>query len=418
MIQQYGRGWNMTVVVGASASGLTAAIVAARRGEKIVVLEAGGKAARKIYASGNGRCNIGNSAISLERYHSRDMEVLAKILASCDQAQLRSYLNSLGIVTQEEAEGKLFPMSRQASSVVEALLFEAARAGVEILYRRKVVDIEKGAGGGYILHCESGERFEAPRLLLCSGSPAAPGLGGDSGILAIVGERFGHEVLKPLPSLSALRSASRYCRMASGVKLPAKVTLLCDSLVETERRGDILFTDYGISGLAILDISRSLSLAMEEGRSCSLKIDLLPDYERQKLESILLKRIERERGMPLSLWLNSILHSRLVPVIMAEAGVKLESEAQLKRRDIARIVYAVKNLSLPIEGTRAFKYAETACGGVSLREIDPRNMESKLSAGLFFAGEILDVDGDRGGFNLHFAWCSGIRAGMGISRPS
>jgi predicted Rossmann fold flavoprotein len=242
MIQQYGRGWSMTVVVGASASGLTAAIVAARRGERIVVLEAGEKAARKIYASGNGRCNIGNSAISPERYHSRDMEVLAKILASCDRAQLRSYLNSLGIVTQEEAEGKLFPMSRQASSVVEALLFEAARAGVEILYGRKVVDIERGAGG-YILHCESGECFETPRLLLCSGSPAAPGLGGDSGILSIVGERFGHEVLKPLPSLSALRSASRYCRMASGVKLPAKVTLLCDSLVETERRGDILFTD-------------------------------------------------------------------------------------------------------------------------------------------------------------------------------
>ena len=176
----------------------------------------------------------------------------------------------------------------------------------------------------------------------------------------------------------------------------------------------MLFTDYGVSGLVVLDLSRDASLRLAEGEHCELTIDLMPYWSKQRLGKMLSDRIDPRRNLPLGLWLEGVLHRKLVSIVLEASGVRCAGERDLNRKTIRRLVYAIKHLTLPIRKTRDFRYAEVATGGIELGDIDPERMESRIIPGLYFAGEILDVDGDRGGFNFHWAWSTGIRAGKSV----
>jgi predicted Rossmann fold flavoprotein len=186
----------------------------------------------------------------------------------------------------------------------------------------------------------------------------------------------------------------------------------------TEREGDLLFTNYGISGLAILDLSREVSTRLAAFNYCELSLDLIPELSKEKLTKLLLARIVKGSEKPVELWLQGVLHKKLVKVILEQSRCKSRAESDLNRKEINKLVHSIKNLKLSINDTKGFKGAEVSTGGVDTAEVDAHTMASKLVPGLYFAGEILDVDGDRGGFNFHFAWVGGLRAGYALSREA
>ena len=399
------------IIIGAGAAGLAAAITAARAGQQVELLEQNSRIGKKILVSGNGKCNITNRYIAANRFHSTNPDFIEETLTGYDFSVVKDFFTSIGLELIEGKEGKVFPMSLQASSVVELLEYEAKRAGVKILCDCKVTRITK-EGSNFILKTTLGEKH-SQALLITSGSPAAPQLGGnDSGYLFAT--TMGHTLIPRHPSLVQLCSEESWVKQCSGVKVAGVAKLYANGEYITEKEGDLLFTNYGISGLAILDLSREVSTRLATFDYCELSLDLLPGMSKEKLTNLLLGRIVQDSEKPIALWLQGILHKKLVKVILEHSGCRSHIESDLNRKEVNKLVHTIKNLKLSINDTKGFQGAEVATGGVDTTEVDPHTMVSKIVPGLYFAGEILDVDGDRGGFNFHFAWVSGIRAGKAL----
>ncbi len=397
------------IIIGGGAAGLSAAITAARKGHRVLLIERTKRLGKKLLVSGNGRCNLSNRLIESHRFHSDNPPFVKAVLEGYGMEKIREFFDSIGLEIVEGKAGQLFPMSLQGVSVVELLEFAAREAGVEICLEYTVESITYGK---HFTVVGNGETVTAPRLLLATGSVAAPRLGGsESGYGFAVS--FGHTLLPPRPALVQLRSEAPWLKACSGVKIAGTARFYANGEYITEKQGDLLFTDYGISGLAILDLSRDVSTRLAEHAWCELRLDLLPDYPKEKLTALLLKRINPQSRKPLLLWLEGILHKKLARAILSLTHYHTRTEADLTRKSIHTLAHTIKNFPLPIHDTRGFESAEITAGGIDTREVDPVTMGSRLVPGLYFAGEILDVDGDRGGFNLHFAWVSGIRAGKG-----
>lgn len=400
------------IIIGGGASGLIAAILIAREGIAVALLEQNSKVGKKILVSGNGKCNIGNQHIVPSRYHSQNPHFVEEVLMGYGAAEIREVFERMGLPLIERKEGKLFPMSLQASTVVELLVYEARRARVEILCDCAVKAITE-VKQGFMLQTTQGDKA-CDTLLLASGSPAAPRLGGTFGGLEMAAS-LRHTLVPAYPSLVQLCSDEGWVKTASGVKVEAVVKLYANSDYITEKKGDILFTNYGISGLAILDISYEVSQKLAEFAYCELSLDIMPSHSKEKLTNLLLHQANPESSKPLILWLQGFLNKKLIPIILEQSKCRAKTEQNLNRKEIGKLVYAIKNLKLPISDTRGFEGAEVATGGVDTTEVNPQTMESKRVKNLYLAGEILDVDGDRGGFNFHFAWTSGMRAARAIN---
>ena len=406
------------LIIGAGAAGLAAAITAARAGASVKILEKRKKAGSKIVASGNGRCNIGNRFIEPSRYRSRNSaRAIAQMLAPAfgNDDTVAEFLQSIGVELVCKDEGKLYPMSENGASVVDLLLLECKRTGVEIVYEAQVETVSY-RDNLFEIECLAGS-FRDEVLLLCTGSPAAPQMGGGSSGPDIAAS-LGHSVSVPLPALVPLESGERWTAKAAGVKLYAKVELYADGSPVAEKEGDILFTDYGISGLAVLDISIEAVLRMADWQYCELRLDLMPGFDKNGLKRLLRQRVIESRNLPVDCWLSALLHRKIVPVILQKSNIKAKSEAELNDKDIAKLAYTIANLPLPLSCAREFRYAEVSLGGVSLDEVDPQTMRSKVRPNLYLAGEVLDIVGERGGYNLHFAWLSGIKAGLSAGREA
>ena len=400
------------IIIGAGAAGLAAAITAARTGHKVQLLEQNSSIGKKILVSGNGKCNIGNRYISASRFHSANPYFVREVLFEYDFLVIKDFFTSIGLELVEGKEGKMFPMSFQASSVVSLLEYEAKRAGVEIVCDCSVTTI-KNENDLFKVETSLGIKT-AVKLLIASGSPAAPQLGG-SNWGYVFATKMGHSLIPRHPALVQLCSEEKWVTTCAGVKVSGSVKFYANGEQITEKEGDILFTRYGISGLAILDLSREVSIRLANFDYCELSLDLMPTLSKEKLTNLLLKRVTKGSEKSVTLWLQGIMNKKLISVILEHAKCKSRTEGELNRKEINKLVHTIKNLKLSINDTKGFNGAEVATGGIDTAEIDPNTMESKLVPNLFFAGEVLDVDGDRGGFNFHFAWVSGIRAGKTLS---
>jgi len=396
------------IIIGAGAAGLCAAIVRARAGQKVMLLEQNSKIGKKILVSGNGKCNIDNKFIDAKRFHSQDTNFIKEVLEGYDFKSVEKFFTSIGLELIEGKEGKMFPMSLQASSVVELLEYEAKRAGVEIVCDCTVTGIDK-KDNTFILETTQGIQT-CEQLLLANGSPAAPQLGGSDSGYAFAA-KLGHTLIPRHPSLVQLCSDETWVKGCAGVKVAGLAQLYTNGEYITEKKGDLLFTNYGISGLAILDLSREVSTRLASFDYCELSLDLIPEFSKEKLTNLLLGRIQSESEKPVTLWLQGIINKKLIHIILEQSKCKAKKESDLNRKEINKIVHSIKNLKLSISDTKGFKGAEVSTGGIDTKEVNPQNMESKIVPNLFFAGEILDVDGDRGGFNFHFAWVCGLRVG-------
>ncbi len=394
------------IIIGAGAAGLCAAITSARAGQSVTLLEQNNKIGKKILVSGNGKCNIDNKYININRFHSQNPEFIEEVLDGYDFDVVEKFFTSIGLELIEGKEGKIFPMSLQASSVVELLEYEAKRVEVQIVCDCAVTGIDK-KNDTFTIETAQGTKT-CEQLVLTSGSPAAPQLGGSNSGYAFA-TKMGHSLIPRHPSLVQLCSEESWVKACAGVKIAGVARLYANQEYITEKKGDLLFTNYGISGLAILDLSREVSTHLANFDYCELSLDLMPELSKEKLTNLLLKRVKEGSDKSLILWLQGVINKKLIPIILEQSKCKVKIEKDLNRKEIGKLVYAIKNLKLSINDTKGFKGAEVVTGGINTTEVNPQKMESKLVPNLFFAGEILDVDGDRGGFNFHFAWVTGMR---------
>jgi len=386
-------------IVGAGASGMVSAILLARIGKSVVLIEAQNRGGKKILASGNGHCNIANANVSSKNFYAKNSELIRNILAIKPQ-DIVDFFASLGLQIITKEDGKMYPASMQASTVLELLEAELKRLKINVFYGVKDLKTTKG------FKLEFKENIiKADKLIIATGSQAAPQLGGSSSGLEIA-KNFGHTIIDSTPSLVPLVSSSKICKKLAGVKVKARVRLFAEGKEIASEIGDFLFTKYGVSGLTILDLSLKASLAQKDKKELHILVDFFSQQNRQKLANYLKSLIDKKRNLSLPLWLSGVINSKLAREILSELNLEQKSEADLNSKTIKSIVEAFKNYKIKIEDTRDFKYAEVAYGGVNSNEIDSQTLESKKQKGLYFAGEVLDIVAQRGGYNFYFAWSS------------
>ncbi|HHH19199.1 MAG TPA: NAD(P)/FAD-dependent oxidoreductase [Campylobacterales bacterium] len=398
------------VIVGAGASGLVAAIVAARRGKRVLIVEKNNKVGKKLLATGNGRCNITNQRPTSERFYSQSPSFIPQVLEGHSYQSIKQFFKSIGLELIEAKEGKAFPMSLQASSVVDLLAFECEQLGVQILCACTVHSIGYTEGAFTVTHDQG--KVVCEKVVLATGHQSAPQLGGVMDGVAFA-QGFGHRVIKGFPTLVQLTSPLPHLKRMAGVKVEGRVRMKAGNAT-LEKQGDILFTNYGLSGLAILDISRFVLDELRQTPTVTLALDIMPKMSREQLIALMKKSLRKKSQKPLETWLQGFLNRKLILPLLEPLRLPILTESQITPQHIEAIVDRIKHFPFPIDGSRGYKGAEVATGGVDTREVNPKTMESKKQKGLYLTGELLDVDGDRGGFNLHFAWVTGIRAGEAL----
>ncbi len=395
-------------IIGGGASGLVCAIECAKAGLDVTLFEQNDKCGKKILVSGNGKCNITNKFLHIEDFEGEDKRVVETILQHFGFKDQQEYFASLGLLLQVKEDGKCYPYSMEAKSVLDILLAAAAQYGAKIKTGVKVAKIEKG----FFLTLENGERTKFDRVVIAAGSKAASHLGGNESGYAMA-EYFGHTINKPYPSLVQLLSTSKYPKMMSGVKIDAEITLLVNGVKEQHMRGDVLFTDYGLSGLAVLDLSQKASEALLHSYAVDVQVNLLPGWNQTHLASHIAAVAKNNPSYTIETVLHTLLPLKVVRALLDFLDIDRASR-QMDMKLVKRIVFRLQRWSFAISDTKGFRYAEVSGGGVRTNEIDPYTFESKKQKGLYFVGEVLDVVGRRGGYNFAFAWGSGYLCAQAI----
>ncbi|SHK83016.1 NAD(P)/FAD-dependent oxidoreductase [Desulforamulus aeronauticus] len=399
------------LVVGGGAAGLLAAIVAVRNGAEVTILERNQRVGKKILATGNGRCNLTNVDMDISHFHGTNPKFALTALTAFDNYQSIDFFEKLGITHKIEDRGKVFPYSNQASSVLDVLRHELEELGVTTLVEAEVKELQK-TKKGFQIAVKGGQTFFADAVILATGGKAAPNLG-STGSGYQLAERLGHRLVEPFPSLVQLKLASPYLKQIKGIKFDGEAEVIVENKSRARATGEILFTEYGISGPPIFDLSRFAGLGLQQNRKVWLKVRIITHLSSVELAAYLQKRFEDNPHKTLAFSFVGFINKQLVPVLLKEvacdANKKAAAVTALERQ---RIVEILQNWRFEVSGTNTWTAAQVTAGGIDVKDINPSTMESKLVPGLFFAGEIMDIDGDCGGYNLQWAWSSGYLAGF------
>jgi predicted Rossmann fold flavoprotein len=395
------------IVVGGGAAGMMSAVTAARKGACVLLLEGTSKTGTKILQTGNGKCNFTNYNMSAEMFNSENKEFVANALAQFNQNDVIDFFRSIGVFPKEK-NGYVYPHSETAASVREALINELFRLHVEVVTNEPAVSIEKRD-----VFTVNGT-YKGKTIILAAGSKAAPKTGSD-GSGYILAKKMGHTVVKPLPSLVQLVSDDKICKKMAGVRSTGSVSIYVGSDVYSDY-GEIQYTDYGISGIPVFQISHQAVKGLDSGKKVFAEIDMIPDYSEDELMDYVAESV-KAAPKNIDQLFSGILNKKLVLAVCEKEGIKADVKITEKNIDLAgKAVAAMKNFKIQISGNKSFENAQVCQGGVELSEINPQNLESRLVSGLYFAGEIMDVDGKCGGYNLQWAWTSGYIAGMNVCR--
>ena len=394
------------LVIGGGAAGMMAALTAAENGHAVTLLERQGRVGRKLMATGNGRCNLTNHHVSPAHYHGETPDFCRHALAAFDVGSTLLYFAGLGLLTTAEDSGRVYPFSNMAGSVLDVLRFALENSGIDLRTGCVVTGIKK-KGNTFLVRTESGEEFTADRVILAAGGAAGGKVGGvmDGYQLA---KGLGHHRTPLYPSLVQIRTDPTYPRALKGVKAEAVVTIRRGGEVLARNRGEVLFTEYGVSGPVIFDISRT---AATGGDGLTVTLDLFPDWEQREALDWLRQRRQSAGDREAGTLLTGALHSRLGQMVCKAAGFTNQRAAGLSDGDLRRIAAQAKGFTLPVTGVCGFDQAQVTAGGLRCGEFDPHTMESRLVPGFYACGEVLDIDGDCGGYNLQWAWSSGRLAG-------
>lgn len=413
------------VIIGGGASGLVAGITAARLGRKVTLVEHMDRVGKKILSTGNGRCNITNLHMEESCYRCDEKSFPMKVIEGFGVDETLAFFKGLG-VEGKNRNGYIYPCSDQASAVLEVLLWEASHLGVKILTSCKVEKIEavreksreRESGTEekafcYKIHTSQGV-VQGDALILATGSKAAPSTGSD-GSGYVLAKELGHHIIKPLPALVQLRCQGNVYKQMAGIRTEAKVTLHENHLSGTvlgEERGELQLTDYGLSGIPVFQISRFASKALDQKKRVVVAVDFLPSWENSESFGILKKRAGDLKEKTVEEMFIGLLNKKLASVLIKLSGVIPSKKAgELTGKELGRLLSQLKSYEAIVMGVNPFANAQVCCGGVDTREIEASTMESRIKKNLYLTGELLDVDGICGGYNLQFAWSSGVLAG-------
>ena len=396
-------------ILGGGASGMAAALAARESlDNRVILLERQNRVGRKLLATGNGRCNLTNTTAGPFRYHGEDPGFIGPAMTRFGVEDTLDWFRGLGLLTRTEPDGRVYPLSDTAGSVLDALRLAMEARGVEVICAFEAARAQR-EGGQFVITSSLGDSVSADRLIVACGGMAGGRLGGTkSGYELLRG--FGHRRTALRPSLVQLKTENTWTRAMKGVRTQAELTLECAGLVAASASGEVQFTEYGVTGPGVYDLSRAAACA-EEGSVLALR--LLPELEKVDIIHYMEEKQSNYPNYKAENLFTGALHNSISRTILRRAEIPLDAKLwALSYTALDSIADMLCRFELPLYGTLGFDAAQVTAGGTETDGFDPETMESRLVPGLYTCGEVLDIDGDCGGFNLQWAWSSGRLAGL------
>ncbi len=434
-------------IIGGGAAGMMAAITAAGQGANVTLLEGNDRLGKKILSTGNGKCNLGNEKLDMEEYYTSAPDFLEKSLQRFSTDDTIDFFRGLGLLIKSK-NGYLYPAGEQAAIVLDVLRFEVEAKGVHIVTECKVDKIESIGQNSYAspknaeawkktssLETEivkgntletgnqrggftvigGGKQYHFDKIIIACGGQAAPKTGSDGSGYKLA-KKLGHSLIPTVPALVQLRCREDYLKNVAGVRADALIKVLAQGEIVAVERGELQLTDYGISGIPVFQLSRIVNYMLMEKKEVAVAIDFLPDFDESSYEQLQIGRTLLQGQRTVEEYFTGMLNKKLMLQFIRMAGLKPTEEiAAAEPAKIKRVYALCRNWTVHVTGSNTYDNAQVCAGGVPLEELT-EDMESRKTPGVYFAGEILDVDGKCGGYNLQWAWCSGYLAGMAAAK--
>lgn len=398
-------------IIGAGASGMAAALAAAENPEvEVLVLERQSRVGRKLLATGNGRCNLTNLHALEGGYHGESPDFSQAALTRFSPEETLAWFRSLGLYTVAEPSGRVYPYSDQANSVVDVLRLAMDKPNITLITGFTVEKIRREPEGFTLSSRE--DSYFCDKVIVACGGLAGSKLGGTMSGYQLLG-KLGHRSTRLRPALVQIKCGWGGVVGLKGVRANCHVKILRDEALFAQSTGELQFTEMGLSGPVIFEISRDVCFGKGDWKA---RLDFLPEMSQEELEEMLLER--KQRNFPMEELLTGILHNRLGRVLTKAAGIGGRQAGELTREEIAQVCRTVKDFDIPLTEPLGMDSAQVTAGGVLTENFDPQTLESRLVPGLYACGEVLDVDGDCGGYNLQWAWSSGRTAGLHAGKES
>lgn len=403
-------------IIGGGASGLMAALSAAKASKeagqetKIIIFEQADRVGKKILATGNGRCNLTNMGAEKENYHGEAPDFVTTALSEVPPAKIRGLFEKLGVLTMEENEGKVYPRCEQATAVLDALRWALEKENIEITVNAFVTQVQPLHDGFRILFRE-GKSETVDAVIVATGGMAAPQFGGGVSGYEML-EALGHQRTKLMPALVQVKTDTTLVKSLKGMKIQGSAAVLANGRVKKRENGEILFTEYGLSGPPLFSLSRAVNEA--NGQEVFISLDIFPKWPEGKVLASLKERRANHGERTLENFLAGMVQKRLGQVLLKASGIlPLSRRAEtLTDEELEALTRTFKDWRILAGGTLSWRQAQVTAGGIRTRDFDPMTLASKKVPHLYATGEVLDIDGDCGGYNLQWAWASGLLAGQ------
>ena len=398
-------------IIGGGASGMMAAIRAAQNGHSVTILEHMGRVGKKILSTGSGRCNLSNTDMDISHFHGGNQKLISHILDAFSKDDTLSFFSKSGLYTTNK-NGYLYPYCEQASSVLDMFLSALKHSNVQIVTDCEILSVKPTNIRnikGFTVSTSMGD-YTFDKLILAAGSKAAPKTGSD-GSGYMIAKSLGHSILKPLPALCGLKCSEGFFKSLAGIRCKASVSLYANDEFLGCDKGEIQLNKYGISGIPVMQLSYLAAKSLDDKKKVTAQISFMHEFDASSLYGYLKARISSNPDFSAGELFLTILNKNITSVLLKECNISRDlSCSDLSEKQLKLLSDKVTCFKVNIVGTNSFDEAQVCSGGVSLDEVDD-NMQSRLVPGLYFAGEILDVNGDCGGYNLQWAFSSGYVAG-------
>lgn len=401
------------IIVGGGASGIVAAISAAREGANVTLIEHKDRVGKKILSTGNGRCNLTNEYMTPDCFRGDELSIVTEILNQFGYQETVRFFEDLGVILKNR-QGYVYPISDQASSILDVLRMELNRLGVTICLEQHVTTVKKQTKGFHVVTDKG--TYQGDALILATGGKAAPVLGSDGSGYTLA-KQFGHRMSPVVPALVQLKGKGNSFKQVAGVRTHAKVSLFVNDEFICDDTGELQLTDYGISGIPVFQISRYAAKAIYEKKSVTVKLDFLPSMPEDTLVFFVTERIKKHGHKTAEEFLVGMLHKKIIGMLLKEANISFTATMnKVSDEKLKKLLDLCKHFPVLIEGTNGFEQAQVCAGGVKTSEINCKTMESLYEQDLYIVGEILDIDGICGGYNLQWAWATGFIAGKNAAK--
>ncbi|MEY8417543.1 NAD(P)/FAD-dependent oxidoreductase [Tissierella praeacuta] len=402
------------IIIGGGAAGMMAALSVKRNGGDALILEKNDRVGKKLLATGNGRCNYTNKNLNINNYHGNNPKFAYSALSEFDVERTIEFFESLGITPAVEDNGKVFPLSFQASSMLDILRYEIETQGIELITEAQVSEIKKK--NQFTVTLKDKRIFEGDRVIIATGGMALPSSGSDGNGYNLC-KKLGHTITEIFPGLVQLKLESKFLRALDGVKFLGVAGIYIDNKLILEDSGDILFTSYGISGPPVLQLSRTALDYMNKEKNVELRVSIIHTKTQEELLEYLVNRFKLMPNKTIEIALIGLINKRLIIPLLKETNIdKNKNVASLSKDEMRKLSEILTSWSFKVIGSQSWGNAQVTAGGVNTAEVDNKTMESKIVKGLYIVGELLDIDGDCGGFNLQWAWSSGYIAGLNAAK--